>query len=312
MPRIKYTDVSFSDWKLDIIDQVNELVASYRERGYALTLRQVYYQFVARDWLPQRWADRATRSTNNQRSYKNLGDIINDGRMGGLIDWHAIEDRTRELDGNNHWDAPSDIIDASARQYMIDKWQNQPFRPEVWVEKDALEDVVGQVAKRMDVNFFSCRGYTSQTAMWDAGRRLKEIAEGGATPVILHLGDHDPSGIDMSRDIEDRIRLFMEDEGDKLEFKRIALNMPQVRRYRPPPNPAKITDSRAEKYIAEHGEESWELDALDPAILTALIEAELKPYRDDNIFKKFKNREDEERSQLLAVSKRWDDIVEQL
>jgi len=116
----------------------------------------------------------------------------------------------------------------------------------------------------------------------------------------------------MSRDIEDRIRLFMEDEGDKLEFKRIALNMPQVRRYRPPPNPAKITDSRAEKYIAEHGEESWELDALDPAILTALIEAELKPYRDDNIFKKFKNREDEERSQLLAVSKRWDDIVEQL
>jgi hypothetical protein len=309
MPLIKYQTINLSDWKLAIIRQVNLIVAQYRQLGYALTLRQVYYQFVARDWLPKRWADPATGSTNNPRAYKNLGDIINDGRMTGLIDWHAIEDRTRELGGNQHWDSPDAIINAVARSYMIDKWEDQQYRPEVWVEKDALEDVVGRVARRHDVPFFSCRGYTSQTAMWDAGQRLKRHAEGGAKPVILHLGDHDPSGIDMSRDIEERLRLFMEDYGDDLVFERIALNMNQVQQYGPPPNPAKITDSRADKYMAKYGNDSWELDALDPPVITGLIEAALKPYRQQKKYNGMKKREEHEKELLQNTSARWEEIV---
>lgn len=312
MPFIKYVDITMSDAKMFIVKQANEIVATYKAQGYDLTLRQVYYQFVARDLLPATWADPSTGSTNNQKAYKKLGDIINDGRMCGLIDWHSIEDRTREMDGNGHWTSPESIIDAVARQYLIDKWSDQPQRPEVWVEKDALEGVVGKICKSLDIPFFSCRGYTSQTAMWDNAQRLKGVAESGATPIILHLGDHDPSGLDMSRDIVDRVRLFMGDEGDNLEFKRLALNMPQVEKYDPPENPAKVTDPRAAKYIVEHGDHSWELDALDPKVITEIIRVAVMPYRDGVRWNKMIEREETEQRLLRETSSRWSEVVSML
>lgn len=308
MPRICYQPRVFKDDALAIIKRANDVVTEYQRLGFRLTLRQVYYQFVARDWLPQKWADPKTGSTNNVRSYKNLGSIINDARLAGLIDWHSIEDRTRERGGNSHWSSPESIISAVAAQYQIDKWQEQPYRPEVWVEKDALEDVVGTVCKELDVPFFSCRGYTSQTAMWDNAMLLKNHAKYGAKPVILHLGDHDPSGLDMSHDIEKRVECFMEDDADKLVFKRIALNMNQVRQYNPPPNPAKSTDARYNKYVDEHGDESWELDALDPQVLAQLIRDAIEPYRDEKLFAKYERQERAERGLLQSCSTRWDDV----
>src|SRR5436190_19129181 len=104
-----------------MIDKCNKLIATYSAQGYSLTLRQLYYQFVSRDWLPAEWADPNTGSTNNQKSYDKLGIIVGDGRMAGLIDWNAIEDRTRNIDGNTHWTSPASIIRAVANQYQIDK-----------------------------------------------------------------------------------------------------------------------------------------------------------------------------------------------
>lgn len=236
----KYKDIRFSAERLAIVDEAIGIVDSYRAQGYSLTLRQLYYQFVSRDSFPASWADEGTGSTNNERSYKKLGDIIGDARLAGLVDWSSIEDRTRNVDGNSHWGSPVEIIKSCAAQFQIDKWTDQTHRVEVWVEKDALEGIVSKVAKELDVQFFSCRGYASMTSIWDAGQRLKKWAsQYGQTPVIIHLGDHDPSGIDMSRDIGERVRMFMDNEGDSLVFDRIALNMPQVKQYTPPPNPAK-------------------------------------------------------------------------
>src|SRR5258706_12213234 len=123
-----------------------------------------------------------------------------------------MEARPREVDGTSQWSTTADIIDSAARSFKIDKWADQTYRVEIWVEKDALEGVVGKAARDLDVQFFSCRGYASATSIWDAGQRLKKYAEADQEPVILHLGDHDPSGIDMSRDIEERVKLFMDDE----------------------------------------------------------------------------------------------------
>jgi len=157
-------------------------------------------------------------------------------------------------------------VDACARQFRIDKWATQPRRIEVWIEKDALVGVIEGVCTELDVPYFSCRGYTSQSEMWVGAQRLAaHWRKAKQNPLILHFGDHDPSGIDMTRDIQARLQEFsFGTAGHPLELRRLALNMDQVELYGPPPNPAKLTDSRCEAYMEEHGNESWELDALEP------------------------------------------------
>lgn len=292
--KIKYQEINFRQQSLDLILKVNNIIGEYKAKGYELTLRQVYYQLVARDIIP-----------NNERSYKNIGNLISDGRMAGLIDWDAIIDRTRGLRKNSHWDSPADIVLTCSRQFQYDKWEGQEYYVEVWVEKDALIGVVERACRKLDVPFFSCRGYTSQSEMWSAAQRIKEIAGSDfKKPVIIHLGDHDPSGKDMSRDIVDRMNLF---EVDPI-FIRIALNMDQIEQYNPPPNPTKITDSRANGYIEEFGEECWELDALKPEVIDSLITSTINKYLDIDTFNKMKEKEQSARRLLEVVAGNWDNI----
>lgn len=299
MPKITYQPMKFGADRLSMIDLVNRIDAEYRATGYDLTLRQVYYQLVSRGHIP-----------NNERSYKNLGNLINDGRLAGLIDWNAIGDRTRFLRVNNHWDSPEEIIDAVANQYAVDKWRGQAVIPEVWVEKDALIGVVERAARALDVPFFSCRGYVSQSEMWAAAQRIIERQrEAGQQTVIIHLGDHDPSGKDMTRDIADRLAMFTY---GYLEVDRIALNMDQIDQYSPPPNPAKITDSRAAVYIERYGDESWELDALEPAILNNLITNAVLKHRDQAVWDKNLDRENEEKSELAAIKDNYISVIDYL
>lgn len=296
MPKIQYKTVNFRQTSLDLIRLVNEVISEYKAQGYELTLRQVYYQLVARGYIP-----------NNERSYKNIGNLINDGRLAGMIDWYAITDRTRNLRGNSHWDTPSSVIASAKYSYLLDKWEGQPNYVEVWVEKDALVDVVGQACRGLDVPYFSCRGYTSQSEMWSAAQRFLR-QDSREQRIIIHLGDHDPSGIDMSRDIQERLNMF----GADVYVKRVALTMEQIDFYNPPPNPAKITDSRCEKYIAQYGHESWELDALEPKVITDLITQEVTAYRDEDTFLRVCSKENQEKRELQMLCDNYDDVVSYL
>lgn len=299
MPKIAYIQRRFNSGSLTIITRANQIIEEYAKMGFDLTLRQLYYQFVARDWL-----------ANKQSEYKRLGSIINDARMAGLIDWERIEDRTRGVSTIASWRDPSSIIDACARAYQEDLWIGQPYRIEVWIEKEALAGVFDRVCQELRIPHLSCRGYTSASEMWRAAMRLQRHHDNSQIPLILHFGDHDPSGLDMSRDIEDRLRTF---HGRKIvEFKRIALNMDQVEEYNPPPNPAKETDIRFEGYAAEHGDQSWELDALDPTILSNLVRDEVNARIDQKKWTKAQKKEEENKELLQKCSDQWEDIKENL
>ena len=297
MPKIPYIQKKLSAARLATIATANKIIDEYRAQGFTLTLRQLYYQFVARDIIP-----------NNQKQYALLGSIINDGRLVGLIDWHAIIDRTRSLASLAHWSDPSEIVDAVASQFRIDKWATQPVRPEVWIEKDALSGVVDGICKELDVPYFSCRGYTSQSEMWVGAMRLKQHLKAGQDTLILHFGDHDPSGKDMTRDIEERLELFM----GGTEIRRLALNFDQIDEYKPPPNFAKVSDPRAKAYIAEFGDDSWELDALEPAVIVGLIRDTIEGVRDEDAWQAKVEEENEHRRLLRKASERWSDITERL
>ena len=284
------------------IERAERICAQYAAQGYDLTLRQLYYQFVSRGWIP-----------NTDKSYKRLGEIINRARLAGMLSWRYIVDRTRSLRGVSHWDTPGDIIDAAASSFRLDKWIDQPTRVEVWVEKEALAGVVQRAAEQRDVSWFSCRGYVSQSELWGAAQRLIRYVRAGQNVVILHLGDHDPSGIDMTRDIRDRLEMFMSHHlgsmsGD-LEVRRIALNMDQVRQYDPPPNPAKMSDARAAGYVDRFGDESWELDALPPDVLDQLIRDEINEVLDHGRYTEQESDETRHRELLAAASERWDELV---
>ena len=290
----KFDDFNFKPETKRIIDSANKIIREYQIDGYSLTLRQLYYQFVARDIIE-----------NSQKSYNRLGDIISNARLNGDLDWAAIEDRTRSLEGNVHWDNPAEIIDYYSRVYKIDTRIDQPNYIEVWVEKEALAGVVERICRKLDINFFACRGYVSQTAMYEASKRFISNENLGKNNIILHLGDHDPSGIDMTRDIRERLNDCF---GAYVKVKRIALNMEQIEEFAPPPNPAKLSDSRCDGYMKKFGKMSWELDALDPNTLNELISSQVASYTDFDKKKVLELKQQEGRNLLSSCSMSWDEV----
>lgn len=294
---------SFIEWaprgsSLELVRQANAICAEYAGQGYDLTLRQLYYQFVARGLIP-----------NTQRSYKNLGGVIDKARLAGLMDWAYIVDRTRNVYRTDGADtSPEDAVAAAAESYARQLWEDQPWHVEVWVEKEALAGVVQRAAGAVGVHYFSCRGYVSQSEMHSAGMRFRRYGRQGKNNLLVHLGDHDPSGLDMTRDIRDRLEMFA-GPAYAPEIRRVALNMAQVEQYGPPPNPAKVTDSRFEAYELEYGDESWELDALEPQVLADLIAAAVLSVRDEDLWQDAYDQQERERGQLQGISANYDTIV---
>lgn len=290
----KFIEKKFSNGSLEIIQRANKILTEYESQGLILTLRQLYYQFVARGFLP-----------NKQTEYKRLGSIISDARLAGWIDWEMMEDRTRFMRKVNTWSDPPSILDAVASQYKEDLWASQKWRPEVWIEKDALVGVIERACNELRVPYFACRGYASQSSQYEAGRRFQSYLHKGQRPIVFHFGDHDPSGMDMTRDNTDRLEMFTR---MGVKVKRLGLNWDQIEEYQPPPNPAKESDSRAGAYIEQFGGESWELDALEPRVIDQLIRDNVNdlinlPSWEDAVAEEEKNR-----GTLKEVSTRWDEV----
>ena len=292
-----------------IITQTNAILADYAADDYDLTVRQLYYQFVSHDlfpadrtwtWTGSKWIRDPNGTPNADPNYKWLGGIISDARLAGMIDWEMIKDRGRSVVHPAHWNNPAEIVDACAKQFRVDRWENQPCYVEVMVEKQALEGILEPVCRKLDIPFTSNKGYSSSSAMYEASKRFLRAADEGKELYVMYLGDHDPSGIDMSRDVLDRLELFTEQAG--VSVQRLALNMDQIEELKPPENPAKITDSRADSYIRRFGRSSWELDAIEPRQLAALVENSVDGLIDENAWQESGERQTAMRAELQAFA----------
>ena len=294
----EYVSTRFQQRTLDLIEQQNEIIEEYRGKGYTLTVRQLYYQNVARGYCD-----------SGDKAYKRIQEAVTKGRMAGLIDWWSIEDRTRRVMGMRHHTSPAALMREMVWSYRTQKWRDQPVRFEVWIEKDALTGIINGVCSELDISYTALRGFTSLSEMWRAAtQRFRRMLDRGQRVVILHMGDHDPSGLDATRDIIDKMETF----GAAVEVRRIALNMEQVRALNPPSFEAKPTDSRSRAYIEEYGNEAWELDALDPEMLSALIRDEVMSERDADLWAAAEAAQEAERESLTAVADDWDAVQEWL
>lgn len=294
MARRAYQEKSFRPDSIAKLNTANAIIAKYLAMGLRLTLRQLYYQFVAHHGL-----------LNNERSYQNLGKLISEGRLAGLVDWNAIEDRGRVADVPRQWSSAKDLIEIALDQFRLPRWEGQDTYVELWVEKQALAGVLEPVAQKHHVTLMVNKGYSSQSAMHESAQRFIRHVRGDVRRcVLVYLGDHDPSGEDMVRDVRERLQMF---GVPRLHVTKLALTMAQVEEYDPPPNPAKVTDSRAAAYIEKHGEHSWEVDALDPSVLVQLITDEIGKYLDPEVMEQVKEREREQvgRVRELLANEEW-------
>lgn len=276
-------DIRFNASNRKIVDEADAIIERYIALNQRMTLRQIYYVFIGEDLLPSSWIDEvynkkhglAPDTKNTIKNYKRLGGLISDGRLAGILDWDAIEDRGRRPDSPSEWNDVGDLLETAFRSYRLPRWKGQTCYAELWVEKDALAGVLAPLAREAHVTLMVNKGYSSQSAMYASAQRF---CEHECDKHLFYLGDFDPSGEDMVRDIEDRLKTF---GVEGLSVTKVALTMPQIRRHRLPPNPTKVSDGRAGVrkdgsivpggYVDVHGWESWEVDALRPDVLSRLI-----------------------------------------
>ena len=286
MSREAFKEINFRAESVAMIALCDRVIAQYQAQGFRLTLRQLYYQLVTRNVIK-----------NTEREYKRIGALLSDARLAGLIDWDAIEDRVRIPRVPTEFENLRDLVEAAVRSYRLPRWRDQEHYVELWVEKDALAGVLQPLAREFHVTLMVNRGYSSQSAMYESGKRFQDAAEQGKECTLFYLGDHDPSGEDMVRDVRDRLELF----GVDLTVEKIALTMNQVRQYNPPPNPAKMSDSRASGYVALHGNESWEVDAIPPNVLQTLIRTAIDRLVDGTKLDVILDREQQDKQKLKAA-----------
>lgn len=246
----------------ETVRAVNKIISQY---SMALTLRQIYYRLVAATLIP------------NQRSaYNSLSSQLVKARENEEVDDNSIVDRSRSITDIS-FDTPRDFLGAVkiALQYRFVRrfWGSQETYVELWVEKDALSEVLSGAIKEFNTIVAPSRGYSSYSYLKDAASRIDKYAGEYREALILHFADHDPSGIDMTRDLEERLNRYCD---YPVAVRRIALTFDQVKKYNLIPNPTKLADPRSADYIARHGDECWELDAIEPDELVRLCQEAVK------------------------------------
>jgi hypothetical protein len=288
----KFKDINFRNDSLLLINDCNDVVESYLGQGLRLTLRQLYYQLVTKNII-----------RNEERSYKNLSNLVSDARLAGMIDWDAIEDRIRVPVKPPQFKDLHELVDAALYSYRLDRWNGQDNYVELWVEKDALAGVLRPLANQYHVTMMVNRGYSSQSAMYESFNRFLNEADKGKKLILLYLGDFDPSGEDMVRDIGDRMEMF----GVSVNVQKIALTLDQVHYYNPPPNPAKHSDPRSRDFISKYGASSWEVDAINPSELRNIIMRSIEANLDMDGMRIVVEKENEDKAKLTKAVK---DITE--
>lgn len=293
--KIQYSDnIRLGPANMERLEIINSIIDQYLQGGYTMTLRQLYYQLVSREVIP-----------NNQKEYKKLSELLTRGRMAGVVDWSGIEDRGRQPRLPYAVNDIPDALEDTHDLYRLNRMESQENYLEVWVEKDALSNVFRRVTEKYHIRLMVNKGYSSSSAMHESFLRFKMYADRKAT--LLYFGDHDPSGKDMVRDIEARMVEFGLRDWIDFDVLNPALNMDQVRRYSLPENPAKITDPRAAEYIREYGNKSWELDALDPPVLVKIIETSVLKLIDKKLYDNQLKQEILDKVKILKIKTDFED-----
>lgn len=289
-------------WKASsyqILAMCRKITEEYLQMGIKITLRQLYYDLVSENIIP-----------NHDTVYKKISKLLTDARYLGLIDWDAIEDRNRPSVMHIDWDNPHDALTTLIAQYRLPRWEDQKYYLEVFTEKDALSSIIEPICDKYHIRFNVNKGYSSASIMYKLSKRIAKKIDEGKEVILLYVGDFDPSGLDMVRDIDDRITEFLENgetyyNSYKFSIHHVALTLEQINERNPPPNPAKIKDPRAKWYIAKYGKKSYEVEALKPQYLINKIEEAIHQYIENDKYIKYLDKEKKQKEDMKNFADKY-------
>jgi hypothetical protein len=255
-----------------------------------MTLRQLFYRLVSTGIIE-----------NDRNHYQMMSRVMTKARDDGRCDFDAIVDRSRPEYCREAFADPAAYLKAVARSYHKDYWRSQPYYCEVWVEKDAIVGCIEETTDELGVKVRVGRGFQSTTRAheiaeyFDSLDDLKQIQ-------IYYLGDHDPSG----RMIEDDLRRRIENYTFKnFTLRRLAIFREDIEVFNLPPLRVKPSDSRARGFVAEHGRECVELDALPPEELRSRVRRAIGNLIDRRQWDRAVKVETAELASIRDILNRW-------
>ena len=236
---------------LDLIAAMHEIA----EAAQPITGRGVGYKLFTRGLIA------SVSRSEMARVYR----LLLTAREQGIIPWDWIVDETRAIERVPTWADPDEYARATVQDYRRDFWNQQPVRCEVWSEKGTVRGVLQPVLDEYAVGFRVMHGFSGATTIYDVAQD-----DDGRELIVIYVGDLDPSGMYMSeKDLPDRLSKY---DGDHVKLRRIALTRAQAHGLPPFPATDKRNDPRFKWFVAIHGHQCWELDAMDPNDLRDCVE----------------------------------------
>ena len=252
-----------------------------------MTIRSLFYRAVS-----------AGLVAKTEHEYKGIVRITGKMRKQRIMPFEWLVDAGRFVRQANLWPSPQSILKATQDQYRYDRWIDQENRVEIWVEKDAVVGVIEETCEEFGVPLYSCKGYPSLSLIDSAIRDWpfeKNIC-------VRYFGDHDPSGMDIPRYLENAFYEIGVGQ-NTLDFEVRAVTQDQIYEYDLPTRPTKRTDSRSANFEGE----SVELDAFDPNDLRELVSQSIQESIDDELWAESGEKEEEQHQKL---NKAIDDMGE--
>jgi hypothetical protein len=242
-----------------------EAIISFINEQKEVTVRQLFYHLVVKGLV---------KNTHSQ--YVTLSEFLNKLRYDGKIPFDSLSDCTGFY-GTTQFNSLKDMVNYHKDRYRSN-WDGEfEDHIEVWLEKEALSDVVHQITNRFGV-FLSVSG--GRTKVSQVHNFIKRMNYHNKPSVILYLGDFDPTGLNIDENLRvqfEKQSLFIKDLPPTI--KRIALTEDQLSNLPKSYQTAKPKDPNYKQFVEKYGKQVWELDALTPKQLQSIIYNELVKYR---------------------------------
>lgn len=268
----------------ELRDSLYEIV----RRHQPMTVRQVFYQAVTRGLIKK-----------SEAEYKQtVVRLLTEMRKSGELPWYWIADNSRWMRKPRTHSSLEVMLEESAKFYRRSLWEDQDAYVEVWLEKDALSGVLYDVTSQWDVPLMVTRGYPSFSFLAGAAEVIEDEAAAGKDVYLYYFGDYDPSGMDISRHVEEELGRLAAAE---IAFERVAVNPEQIIGLGLQTRPTKKTDSRAKHFSGE----SVEVDAIEPSRLRNMAEECITRHLDEELYRKTLLIEEAERETLRTVAKQY-------